>query len=345
MVHVIYSVLFLNPTLYKRILLASNCKLSHLNCQCNKIEAVMRCLSVLVIMVILICCAFSQEMHSNPLYLPVSKIVNSDGQNICPTSEQRETVYSELLSEVDTVLDQYLNDGRPCNGPGWRRIAFLNMTDPSEQCPEVLLETQYSKRTCGRYGHEPQCWSITYTNTNATQYTQVCGRIRAYQWGQNTAFTPYFLNTRGITLENIYMDGISITHGSVGARQHIWSFAIGYIDGPTDQSCPCSPNSQNTFPPPFIRNDYFCESGATYDTRPGTGASPNPFYGDDVLWDGKDCHGEPDDESTCCTFNTPPWFLKALPSPTSDDIELRLCCSSFASGNDIAVELVEIFVE
>ena len=284
----------------------------------------------------------SQETQNNPTYLPVTTITSSDGQNMCPASGERETAYSTLLSEVDDLLEQHINDGRPCNGPEWRRIAFLNMTDTDEQCPEVLLETQYSKRTCGRYGHEPQCWSIVYPNTDSVQYSSVCGRVKAYQWGQNTAFGPYFRNTRDITLENVYLDGISITHGAPGSRQHIWTFAVGVYD---DVFCPCNPADTNTVPPPFIRNDYFCESGATYDTRPGTGASPNPFYGDDLLWDGRDCFGDADDVSTCCTFNTPPWFLKELPSSTTDDIEFRLCCSSLANGNDIALELLEIFVQ
>ena len=37
-----------------------------------------------------------------------------------------------------------------CGGPGWRRVVFLNMTDPSHVCPAGLNLTTYSKRTCGR---------------------------------------------------------------------------------------------------------------------------------------------------------------------------------------------------
>ena len=46
------------------------------------------------------------------------------------------------------------------------------------------------------------------------------------------------------------------------------------------------------------------------------------FHSDDPLWDGDGCHSS----STCCTFNNPPYFTNYLDNPTTDDIELRLCC-------------------
>ena len=41
----------------------------------------------------------------------------------------------------------------------------------------------------------------------------------------------------------------------------------------------------------------------------------------DPLWDGKGCGPT----NTCCSFNTPPWFVKGLASPTTDDLEMRVC--------------------
>ena len=51
-----------------------------------------------------------------------------------------------------------------CNGSGWRRIAFINMTDISYNtyCPTGLNLTSYSKRTCGRlYKTWGGCFSTT----------------------------------------------------------------------------------------------------------------------------------------------------------------------------------------
>ena len=38
------------------------------------------------------------------------------------------------------------------------------------------------------------------------------------------------------------------------------------------------------------------------------------------LWDGQVCV-----TSQYYTFNSPPWFIVQLPSPTNDNIEVRIC--------------------
>ena len=63
------------------------------------------------------------------------------------------------------------------------------------------------------------------------------------------------------------------------------------------------------------------------------------FYQDDPLWDGAGCSSL----STCCQFNSPPWFCRALPQPTTDDLEVRIC---HARGlEDTPVQLVEFYVQ
>ena len=65
------------------------------------------------------------------------------------------------------------------------------------------------------------------------------------------------------------------------------------------------------------------------------------YYADDPLWEGQGCGGN----STCCEFNTPPWFVTSLPRPTYDDLELRNCFSSFAFAEDMIITLIEIYVK
>ena len=43
----------------------------------------------------------------------------------------------------------------------------------------------------------------------------------------------------------------------------------------------------------------------------------------------------------CCTI---PYFLKTLPQPTTDDIEMRVCRNERRNNEDIAIETVEIYV-
>ena len=173
-----------------------------------------------------------------------------------------------------------------------------------------------------------------------SQYSWVCGRARAYRFGNNYAFLGYH-GSRGI--EGSYVDGLSLTHGAPGSRQHIWTFASGLYTGSRGSSypnmrCPCD-NGNTTYPsPPFVGNDYFCESKGTasnwyiYWRR---------FSPSALLWNGQVCEGG----GTCCKFNNPPWFTKNLASSTTDGIELRLCLFSDASRSDIALEQLELYVQ
>ena len=90
-----------------------------------------------------------------------------------------------------------------------------------------------------------------------------CGRIRAYQFGANSAFWPY--NTLGQGIEGYYVDGVSLTHGAAGRRQHIWTFAAGVTEVNNTNyliyKCPCDISRNYDHVPAFVGNDYFYESG------------------------------------------------------------------------------------
>ena len=145
-----------------------------------------------------------------------------------------------------------------CGGTGgWRRVVTLNMTNSSATCPKGLKFKQYSKRTCGMSTHRSArvvCDSVSFPISGG-QYTQVCGKVKAYQRGFSYGF---FKNYGDIDVP--YMDGVIVTHG--GPRKHIWTFASGFKEGgsPSPYSCPCETTS--TYPievPSFVGNDYFCD--------------------------------------------------------------------------------------
>ena len=56
----------------------------------------------------------------------------------------------------------------------------------------------------------------------------MCGRVTGYQSRTPDAFHPYGHEER--SLESYYVDGVSLTHGPTGARQHIWTFAAGNVE-------------------------------------------------------------------------------------------------------------------
>ena len=223
-----------------------------------------------------------------------------------------------------------------CNGtPGWKRIAFFNMTNTSYNCPSGLTLTSNIKRTCGRsLSMTGGCTSTVFT-VNGIQYHQVCGRIRGYQYGATAAFSAYRYNRN---IDEQYLDGISLTHGRAGMRQHIWTFAAGINELPGDfplATCPCVTQDYSLVPP-FVGNDYFCESAVN---SPWT--YQFVFFPNDVLWDGQECS----QSSTCCQLNNPPWFTKILPNSTTNDIELRICSDNGRNIDDIPIELIELYIK
>ena len=220
-----------------------------------------------------------------------------------------------------------------CNSTGgWMRVANLNMTDTNQHCPSGFRLITSPKRTCGTPGSS--CVSTTFP-LNGVKYSKVCGKIIGYQYGSPDAFGSYYLNI-GPTIDSVYVDGVSLTHGQT-PRKHIWTFAAALDETRSDKDvCPCTKtNTPYTGQvPPFIGQDYFCDSGSRYSWQ-------SQFYSADPLWDGSGCGST----SSCCGFNNPPWFCKQLPQPTSDDIEMRVCLNGPSFEEDIALEVVDLFVQ
>ena len=216
-----------------------------------------------------------------------------------------------------------------CGGPGWRRVVYLNMTDPNTNCPSGWELTEHSKRTyCGRSSSGLSCDSVFFP-VYGVGYTRVCGTIKAYQFDYTEGFEEF---NRGYvtTIDGAYVDGIVLTHGT--PRQHIWTFAAGVAeDQDVDDACPCDATIDIAIPP-FVGGDYFCESGVNSGSFSG-------FHPDDPLWDGHGCTSN----STCCSFNNPPYFTKQLSRPTTDDIEARICQQD--KDGDTPIELIELYVQ
>jgi hypothetical protein len=150
----------------------------------------------------------------------------------------------------------------------------------------------------------------------------VCGRVIGYQFGHpdGVRYKKYYYG-----YEN-YVDGVSITHGN--PRSHIWTLAGDRSESNND--CPCKGGSSA---PPYVENNYYCESGYT-----GLGWDvPLILYTSDPLWDGAECESE----GSCCS--TAPWFTVDLVNSTNDDIEVRIC-SSNVDLEDTPIQLLEIYI-
>ena len=265
----------------------------------------------------------------------------------CPSQKDRDTVRQNLQGNVSNILLQrFGNDNTdPVSahcGPGqWYRVAYLNMTDPTQQCPSPLR--QYSAngvRACGRPTSVGtfSCSSLRFPSNGGRQYSRVCGQVIGYQIGS----TDVFANLRN-SIDTGYVDGVSITYGS-SPRMHIWTYAAGLSEqllvSNQIYSCPClvagSSYSPQT-PPSFVGNNYYCESGNPTSLFQHTDVLR---YTSDPLWDGRQCEGQ------CCSNGmTPPWFNVTLAGPTSDDIEVRICGTESTSNEDTPIQIMELYVQ
>lgn len=246
-------------------------------------------------------------------------------------------MYWVIGSPNKKPTEVYCDMTRTCGGVkgGWMQVAHINMTDPDQTCPKGFtrsaptLSTLY---TCTTVSEARGCFGTNFS-TEGVSYSRICGKVIGYQDGTPNAFYNYHINP-SLTIDEVYVDGISLTRGS--PRQHVWTFvsALDETDGHFS-GCRCSNIEVHEFAsiPPFVGNDYFCDTGSR-------GPVGFEFYGDDPLWDGKGCGSV----SECCSFNNPPWFSKELPASSTDNLELRVCRDSGVNNEDIPFEIVELYV-
>ena len=273
----------------------------------------------------------SDQTINSKLDLMYSKQGELDMKVLSVNSNLEDNVLSNVTKQLQRT-SYFLHEslGPICDGTGgWRRVVYLNMTDPNTNCPSGWELLDHSKITCGRGSvGSLTCDSVSF-RVDDWPYTSVCGTIRAYQNGHTDAFEAY--DTGEVTtIDGAYVSGVSLTHGN--PRQHIWTFAAGASESyNANEVCPCDTTFNITIPS-FVGGDYFCESGAN-------SWATLRFHSNDPLWDGKGCTRG----STCCSFNNPPYFTKRLPNPTTDYIEARICQKD--AIDDTPIEFMELYVK
>ena len=196
------------------------------------------------------------------------------------------------------------------------------MGDPTQSCPPAWRDRSASGvRVCGRPADsDNQCHS-TFYSTSGGSYNRVYGRVIGYQFGHTDAFF-----TSG-TVNQPYVDGVSITHDN--SRSHIWTLAAGLSENDeSGKGCPCDGGRSA---PPFVGDNYYCESGYN-----GTGF-PSGLLTSDPLWDGAGCESE----GSC---STAPWFTADLVDSTGDDIEVHIC-SNYDDTEDTPIHLLELYIQ
>ena len=258
-------------------------------------------------------------------------------QQIAQLSPNATSGYYCICTANGSTTRLYCDMSAHCGQPGWTQVAFINMSDSNQSCPSELAQMTYNGvRVCQRRANSA-CDSVNFTVPET--YTNVCGRVIGYQIGSNDAFCNFQQSCNYRDRDSV-PDGLSLTWGN--PREHIWTFAVAINDVQGQQYpeylCPCTrTGSSGIAIPPFVGSNYFCDTGNhVYSSINGH------FYGDDPLWDGAGCRGT----DTCCTFNTPPWFMNQLSGPTTDPLELRSCGDQEANTDEnVEIQLLEIYVQ
>ena len=215
-----------------------------------------------------------------------------------------------------------------CSGIGgnWRRIAYLSNNNSPVECPMgfELINDPNVPALCKRNPTGARCSSITYS-THGISYSQVCGTIHGSYFGDPDGFDSHNIMDRSIRsrsadtpISGNYVDGISLTHGSMN-EHHIWTLSAKVnFANPTEICSVCANNK-----PSYVGMDYSCDVVGTQSCKDN--CSPRQIWG----------------SGQCIGNNT---FYKNLMQPTSDDIEMRVCTDQADHDEDIFLSFVEIFV-
>ena len=275
------------------------------------------------------------QAASHTLRLSPETLPGNGGGETCPPQEKRAAAIQGISVDVQNIIAYLDTDNINCGDGPWYRVAYLNMSDPSQQCPSAWRGYNTDGiRSCRLpLTSSGSCPGTSYS-ASGIQYSKVCGRVNGYQIGSTDAFG---YQTEGKTIDSSYVHGVSVTHGI--PRNHIWTFAAGISEGDYRfqwDNCPCSdPSNPNSrFPPSFVGDNYYCESG-----NPTNTFIRDRLYSGDLLWDGQQCEGQ-----CCSNGKSPPWFSVELAAVTTDDVEVRICIPE-PSSDDIALQVVELYIQ
>ena len=172
------------------------------------------------------------------------------------------------------------------------------------------------------------CWKKSagctgFSFPSEQSYSAVCGIVEGRNYGSPDGF-----NSAGKTIDEAYVDGISITHGS--PRQHLFSYATAWrIEG-----CPCRGGRA---PQAFVGDNYYCDS-----VELASGKWERKWYPDTIIWHAAtDCS----DIDIACRDDFRPWFsVETVGGSTSDDVEVRSCQDQAYNDEAIGIANLEIYV-
>ena len=129
---------------------------------------------------------------------------------------------------------------------GLTRVALLNNKTRPLICTGDFVTVKNNTR-CVRNTEEPGCSHMLFPLMNIS-YSRICGKVQGSWFGYPGGFTGS-IRSVSTTINDNYVDGISLTYGNTANRTHIWTFIADR--GADNQFCPRAK-------PSFVGNDYSC---------------------------------------------------------------------------------------
>jgi hypothetical protein len=69
--------------------------------------------------------------------------IEPSGAGLCSSTER-------LREKIHEDVELFVTGSVACGGPGWRRAAYLNMSDPTQTCPPAWELITTPRRSCAR---------------------------------------------------------------------------------------------------------------------------------------------------------------------------------------------------
>lgn len=143
--------------------------------------------------------------------------------------------------------------------------------------------------------------------TEAIVWQEAYGQVDGRGYHTVDAFHGPGDITTTTSIDGAYIDGVSVSHGAAGAREHIWTLGGGYASA--GQPCPAE---GGTAAPSFVGSNYRCVYPST---SPAGWAST----------------------STGTFFHT-------ASGPGTNDIDVRIMLDQDSTDEDAGVDAVQLYV-
>ncbi len=158
--------------------------------------------------------------------------------------------YYWLTASNGSIIEVYCEMTESCGNVtgGLTRIATLNLNTRSQYCTGDI---RFDEEGCFKRSPMPGCSGFTFSPINLNlSYSHICGTVEGSYFGRPNGFAGS--GRSSTTIDNNYVDGISLTYGNPSHRTHIWTFSA--CTGDCTATVPEFVGNHYSTLPPYFRS-------------------------------------------------------------------------------------------